>query len=282
MFALFLVIDLVSLLFINFSPIYSYLNTKSIFIIPVFSTLLVLLIIFAFVYRETVNSKIEDEFITIITHKFKTPLTGIRWSIDMLQKDMTLIEKGDLLMEMRKANERLMEIVDLLIGFSSFDRRLEYNYEETSLKEIVDFSYNKYATLIKNKDIKTSIEVASRIPLIYADKNKIQFVVDMLVDNAIKYTQRGGSINVKFDENKNFVVMTVKDNGIGMGFFDSQKIFSHFFRAKNARNIDAEGLGLGLFTAKKIVDHHKGKIWASSPGINKGTTFHVYLPVKRK
>ena len=71
------------------------------------------------------------------------------------------------------------------------------------------------------------------------------------------------------------------DNGIGFGFLDGRRIFKHFFRSKGAKTMDTEGLGLGLYTARMIVNHHHGKLWAESKGVNQGSTFCMQLPIRR-
>jgi len=281
LFALFLFLILGFLVAINFYKNNFYFAVLDDSVIPGISLLLILLIIFFFIYREVENNKTQNQFIAIVTHKFRTPLTGIRWTIDMLQKDLTLLEKKDLLMEMQKANERLMEIVDLLVGFAKFDKRLEYAFQAVSLREIVGLALDKHAVMIKNRNIQFTIDSDRDLPMVIIDKAKIQFVVDMLIDNAIKYTPKGGAINASFEMNDKAIILKVKDSGIGMGFWDSLKVFKHFFRAKNARVMDTEGLGLGLYTARKIVQHHHGKLWVKSPGVNKGSTFYLQLPIKR-
>ena len=194
---------------------------------------------------------------------------------------MTLIEKKDLLIEMQKANDRLMEIVDLLVGFAQFDKKLSYAYEATSLREIVDISFSKYAVKIKSRNIKIFINSDREIPMVVIDKAKIQFVVDMLVDNASKYTLVGGSITASFEMDDKSITLKITDTGIGIGFFDRKRIFKHFFRAPNARLMDTEGLGLGLYTARNIVIRHGGKMWVESKGLNTGSTFAMRLPIKR-
>jgi two-component system sensor histidine kinase CiaH len=281
LFIIFLTIALVFLTFANIFRNSPGLNSFEDMVMLVISIMLIVSIILSVIYREIENNKIQSEFITIVTHKFRTPLTGIRWTIDMLQKDLTLLEKKDLLTEMQKANERLMEIVDLLVGFAKFDKRLEYAFEAVSLGEIVSTSLNKYSAMIRSRNTKFSINSDTGLPLVIIDKAKIQFVVDMLIDNAIKYTPKEGSVTASFELTDKFVTLKIKDNGIGFGFWDGLNIFKHFFRAKNAKLVDTEGLGLGLYTAKKIVNNHKGKLWAESDGFNKGSTFCLQLPIKR-
>jgi signal transduction histidine kinase len=281
LFTLMLVLIMVFLVAINFFKDSQYLIGMDDSAAQIISIALFVLIIFLFVYRELENKKIQNDFIAVVAHKFRTPLTGIHWTIDMLQKDMTLLEKKDLLLEMQKANNRLMEIVDLLVDFAKFDKRLIYASEVVSLADVVATSFSKYSAAIKNKNIKFSVDSTKEVPEITADKSKIQFVIDMLIDNAVKYTPKDGSISVMFEANNKTVTVKITDSGIGMNFLDSKRIFGYFFRAKNAKLMDTEGLGLGLFTAQNIVERHQGKIWASSPGVNKGSTFFVRLPIKR-
>lgn len=281
LFILFIALILAMLVFVNFFKDSAHLNVLGTLVVPTISVSLMLLIILSFTFREYETNRIQNEFITIVTHKFRTPLTGIRWTIDMLQKDLTLLEKKDLLMEMQKANERLMEIVDLLVGFAKFDKNLGYAFEAVSLREIVSTSLSKYTAMAKNKNIQFSLESDKELPMLIIDKSKIQFVVDMLIDNALKYTPKEGSVLVGYALNDRSVVLKVKDTGIGMGFLDSKRVFKHFFRSHSAKLMDTEGLGLGLYTARKIVRHHHGRLWASSEGENKGSTFFLQLPIKR-
>jgi two-component system sensor histidine kinase VicK len=281
LFVLFLTLALAFLVALNFLRESFYLKMLDESVIPVISVALMIFIVLIFIFRERESNKIRNEFITIVTHKFRTPLTGIRWTIDMLQKDIALLEKKDLLMEMQKANDRLMEIVDLLVGFAKFDRKLDYAYEAVSLREIVDFSLNKYSAALRSKEIKLSLDSGRELPMVIIDKAKIQFVVDMLIDNAIKYTPKGGSVMASFETDENSITVKITDTGIGFGYFDGLRIFKHFFRSQDAKLMDTEGLGLGLYTARMIVDHHKGRLWAESKGKDKGSTFFLKLPIKR-
>lgn len=281
LFVIFLFLTLVFLTLINFLKGYLFLAPLGDAGVIAISGILIVFIIAIFIYREIENNQVLNQFITIVTHKFRTPLTGIRWTIDMLQKDLTLLEKKDLLMEMQKANERLMEIVDLLVSFAKFDRKLDYAFVAVSLREIVNISLTKYSVVAKSKNITFSIDSGKELPMVIIDKAKIQFVVDMLIDNAIKYTPKDGSVNFSFDMDKNSITLEVKDSGMGFGFFDGKRIFRHFYRSETAKIMDTNGLGLGLYTARKIVSQHKGRLWAESPGYNLGSTFYLRLPIKR-
>lgn len=281
LFIFFQILLLACLTAINLLKDTTCLSSLSRFVVPSISLLLVLLIIILFIYREYESRMNLKQFMTIIAHKVKTPLTGIRWTIDILQKSENSSANNDLLGEMQKANERLMEVMNLLIHFARFDKKVDYDLQACSLKEVAETSLSKNSGALNGKNIKVSVIGGDELPLVLVDKPKIQFAVDMIIDNAVKYTNKNGHIDISFVISKRAVTLRVHDDGIGMNYFDRAKVFKHFFRASNARMVDTEGLGLGLYTARKIVTHHNGKMWAESKGVNKGSTFCIELPVKK-
>ncbi|MFA5830192.1 MAG: HAMP domain-containing sensor histidine kinase [Candidatus Gracilibacteria bacterium] len=112
---------------------------------------------------------------------------------------------------------------------------------------------------------------------VLADANKIRFVFQNLIANAVKYSKLGGKIVIGCKKTAKDVVFYVKDNGIGISAANQKYIFQKFFRAKNAIGVDTNGTGLGLYIAKAIVEGHKGRIWLKSEE-NSGTTFYISLP----
>jgi two-component system sensor histidine kinase VicK len=235
---------------------------------------------FLFFWRKQIeNERSRQEFVSVITHKFRTPLTGVKWAIEMLRNNITEQQKQDILAHMENSNQRLMEIVDLMIGFAQFDKHLEYAYEATSLREIVDSSLQKYGDQIRAKNINFEINSASALPMVVTDKRKIQFVIDMLIDNAIKYTPSGGIITISISQENKSLIFSIHDTGIGISWMDRGHVFKRFYRSSNAKLAHTEGMGLGLYTAKAIVKKHHGRIWFDSKGVGKGTTFFVALKI---
>lgn len=275
---------LASIILLNFySPtVLEYFSFLPPYAILAFSLVISLFIIIFFWYRESENEKLKSEFITIITHKFRTPLTGIKWAVETLTKDSsTFQQKDDMLKEISRSTQRLMEIVDLMSNFVKFENKFEFAYEATSVREMINDSLQKYAEIIRNKKISFTINADPATPLIIIDKVKIQFVLDMLVDNAIKYTKEGGGVGILLKNNKDSISLVVEDNGIGVGFSEKRHIFTKFFRGKDAKIMDTEGMGVALYTAKKIIQRHRGRIWFESDGKDKGAAFFVEIPKSR-
>jgi signal transduction histidine kinase len=262
--------------------VYSVLPFIPEWIIPIISIIIVVSIIVMFWYREHKNELMKQEFITVITHKFRTPITGIKWAIQMLKNDVTYEVKDDLLKEMERASQRIMEIVDLVTGFAKFDSRLQYAFSYVSIRSLVDASLSKYSQWIRDKKMGFNIESSEFLPPLYLDKSKIQFVLDILMENAIKYSAVGGLISMRISENKSkhTLLFSIQDSGIGMSPEELRMVFRRFWRSEKARTVDTEGMGLGLHTAKNIMDHHDARIWAESKGTGQGTTFYLQFKVK--
>jgi len=229
--------------------------------------------------RARQNEKLKEEFITTVTHKFRTPMTGIKWAVEMLHNDVTFQKKEDLLKEIEKATERIREIVDLLTGFATLDAPGERQYELTSLHTLIEKTLERYAQPIREKKIAFNTNLSGAVPSLMLDKTKIQFVLDVLLENALQYTPPGGLVGIGLARNKQNIRLSVSDNGLGIKSSDLGFIFKRFWRSDAAKQLDTEGMGLGLYTARRIIERLGGRMWVESPGLNLGSTFFVELPI---
>jgi signal transduction histidine kinase len=184
------------------------------FIVPLVSVLIFGLIIYLFWRRESESEFLKQEFITVVTHKFRTPIAGMKWAIQSLSNDINFQQNRDLLASLEKATQRITEIVDSLIGFATFEQK--YAYEFLSLRTLADESLQKHAELIRNKKITFDIQTAKDQPWVLIDRTKIQFVIDILLENAIKYSPAGGLVTLQFNRVKNQIIFSISDKGIGV------------------------------------------------------------------
>lgn len=252
------------------------------YIVPVVSIAVVVFIVFLFISRDKELTDLKYEFLTIITHKFRTPLTSMRWLVDELQKEnIPSAEKKDLLKNAARTVDKLMEVVDSLAGAVRSDHRLEYSFSVVSLRKMLDVSLQKMSQHINEKDINFEISEADGVPYIRADEQKIQFVVDTVLENAVRYTPKGGTIYMALYVKDNKVVLAIQDTGVGLSRQGKRKIFEKFYRSKEARDMDPEGLGVALHLARVIMKKHDGRIRVESPGLGKGTTFYIELGIPK-
>ena len=276
---LFVFFVVVGLIFVSFYG--ENLMTRFAVSLPVaFSFFSLISFLFAYVYWRTLrdNENIKNEFITIVTHKFRTPLTSVKWTIEALKKNITFEEKQNSVNELTRASENLLEMVDLLVNFTKFDKGSEYAYKAVSFRDMVEKTLVKYSDFLKQKKVHFIMEPVSGLPLIVIDEAKIQFVIDVVFDNAIRYTPEGGTVHVRIADAKKFLVFSIEDSGIGIRSRDRSKVSKRFFRTEKARTMHTEGLGMGLYIAKKIIKRHKGTLSVASKGENKGTVISIEIP----
>lgn len=236
--------------------------------------------------REKMVEKLKTEFVSVAAHQLRTPLAAIRWSISLL-KDENLSEEDrkDLIEKCAQSNDRMINLVNDLLNVTRIEEgRYIYELELKDIIEIAKSSIGAAMEEAKKKKIDFSLILSKeKLPLVEVDEEKIGLAIQNLVENAVHYTQPGGIVlfKIEYNKDKNELLFTVKDTGVGIPKDQQKRIFTKFFRAENVMRMETEGSGLGLFITKNIIESHKGKIWFESEE-NKGTTFYFTLPVPAK
>lgn len=269
--------------------LFNYLDSWIIKFLPFYSTRATIIIssmltviVGVFVWRNLRKGDLlRYEFITTVTHKFRTPLTGIKWATENLAT-MELTDKArEQIDYIKNANAKLVELTDLLINTSNSEgESYRYNPVKDNLSSEVE---KVLASLIRQIETKQTNLVKNIEPNIYVmcDIARVRFVIQSFIENAIHYTKEGGIILVKIRKEKNEAIFSVQDRGIGIDKKELPFIFEKFYRTTEARTTDTEGMGIGLFISKEIIKHHKGKVWVESDGIDKGSTFYFSIPTIR-
>lgn len=232
-------------------------------------------------------NKTKSDFVSIVAHQLRSPLSSLRWSLELLGDEKTghLSEKQKEIFEIvNKSNKRMIDLVNDLLNVCRIEEgRLKINPQEISLEEIVESVVKELLPLAKEKKVNIVLEKEKNLPLVYADPERIRMVIQNLIDNAIKYSKKeGGKVKVSLLKENNQIKFTVKDNGIGIPAILQKRVFEKFFRAKNyPPQREISGTGLGLFIAKGIIKMSGGEInFQSKEG--KGSTFWFTLPIKSK
>lgn len=231
-----------------------------------------------FIWRKAREADLlKYQFLTIVTHKFRTPLTRIKWSLDEADTNVfTSPEIKGILENIRKADSELVELTNVLTTLSDSDAASHlYQFKEELLSDIVTTNAEPYRPLFQGKKINFTITTRSINTPVFIDREKISFVIQILLDNALMYTKAGGIVDISTDRVGNEAVFTVTDSGIGIPKVNRTFLFNKFYRAPNARAESTEGAGIGLFMAKLIIERNGGSIAVESDGEGKGTTFRV-------
>jgi signal transduction histidine kinase len=225
----------------------------------------------------------KSEFISIASHQLRTPLTVIKGYISMmLEKSFGELNSAELeaLKKVYDSNERLIKLVENLLNISRIESgRLQFMFEDMHLETVVDSVMEELETTAKKKKLRLYYKKPSKfLPLVKLDTEKIRQVIMNLIDNSIKYTNKG-SVTVALRQVKKNIEFSVSDSGMGISKTDLKSLFKKFSRGKDVSLVHTEGTGLGLYVAKQMVQSHHGKIWAESKGVGKGSKFVFTLPI---
>jgi len=242
----------------------------------------------------------KSEFINIASHQLRTPVTVIRGVVSLIMsgkmEKLPEEERSQFYESIWNKSNKLEEIIKDILSTASLTNKKylvsKENAEEVDLKNVISQVVADFQAESDRKGISISFQ---------KDKNKhylakgngadLKEVINNLVNNALKYTPslddykilkdrdaKKGKIEIALEKQESNILISIKDNGIGIPKEEMPKLFEKFYRASNAKKLYTDGSGLGLFIAKEMVEGHGGKIWAESE-LNKGTDFFVSLPV---
>jgi signal transduction histidine kinase len=231
--------------------------------------------------NEISNKK--TEFVSAVSHELRTPLTSIKGYAAILIAGKI----GELppavkerLVKINSHSDNLVNLINDLLDIARIESgRQEMKLAVYKIKTIVDNIADLLAPQISSRGVTLNLHLAPEIENIYADASHAERVFINLLNNAIKFTPRNGTITLSVAPvlDHGYVVFNVSDTGIGIPASELQKLFSEFFRADNEINQNVKGTGLGLVLAKNIIQAHHGKIWVQSQ-VQVGTTFYFTLP----
>ncbi|MBJ7357143.1 PAS domain-containing sensor histidine kinase [Nocardioides sp.] len=222
---------------------------------------------------------VKDDFVAMVSHEFRTPLTSIHGYVSLLLDEEDRLRPGDAhyLKVVARNTERLHRLVTDLLSSAQHDGRpMELERIPTNVCEIVRASVESARPAAEDKGLSLSVEMPTYLRIM-VDPQRFAQVIDNLVSNAVKYTPTGGSVSVTLTGHDDHVELAVADTGIGIDPNDRDRLFTRFFRTRDAEERSIQGIGLGLSITKKIVETHGGRIDVESS--DKGSTFRVWLPL---
>ena len=225
--------------------------------------------------------QMKTEFVSIASHQLRTPLTAIRWFLEMFVSEKNLSEdQRDILQNALHSSNRMISLVNDLLNVSRLESgKLKLTPKKFNLSQTVKTIHNEVTPLATEKNHDLEILIAENLPEVFADESLISQVVQNLISNAIKYTPEKGKIIVELKTDKEFVHFEVADNGFGIPKEDQKKLFGKFFRSKNVTDTQIDGSGLGLYIARSIIEKSGGEMDFHSVE-KKGSKFWFRIPTK--
>jgi two-component system phosphate regulon sensor histidine kinase PhoR len=224
--------------------------------------------------------EIRRDFVANVSHELRTPLSIFHGSLE------TLLEPGDLDEDetrhiyevMKRHSDRLNLLVNDLLSLARLESK-EANLQlaEIKLRDFLEDVTGDWAKRLVGKNLRLELEVPDNFPTLRADERRLEEVVHNLLDNAVKYSHQNGRIVIQAGAPDQEIVLSVRDEGVGIAANDLPRIFERFYRADRARSRELGGTGLGLSIVKHIAQLHGGRVEAESV-IGQGTTIRVILP----
>jgi signal transduction histidine kinase len=222
----------------------------------------------------------KDEFIGMVSHEIKTPLTVVTGAINTAMSEGIAPEEArSLLEDAAWAAETMADIVENLLELSRWQaNRLVLLPGPLDIGQVVSRLVERSSK--RSAAHRIVVDVPPDLPMVNADRTRIERVLDNLIDNAIKYSPNGGEVRVAARQESGNILLSVRDEGIGIASADSERLFQPFARLETVvPGSSIQGVGLGLVVCRRLVEAHGGRIWVESePG--KGSTFYFALPLK--
>ncbi len=229
--------------------------------------------------RDTEVSRVKSDFISTAAHQLRTPLTGIRWSLEALQISQLSEEQKALVKSANDKVRDLVAIVSTLLDISSIESgKYHYKFTSVDVVQLMTKIVADFQPIALEHKVSLTLDPTNELPRAHIDEERIKWVLNNLIENAIMYTPEGGTVRVITEAVSGRVLIRVRDTGIGISEQDRGNIFERFYRAPNAVAKQNAGNGLGLYIARTIAKDHGGDLDFAANDHGPGTTFALSLP----
>ncbi|MDD5396970.1 MAG: HAMP domain-containing sensor histidine kinase [Candidatus Moranbacteria bacterium] len=226
-------------------------------------------------------NKMKTEFVSIASHQLKTPISELKWQIELLLAKFSEGLSGrqtEIINEIAHSGEKMGRLVNDLLDVARIDQgQLALAKDKVDFCDLVDDAVEAQKVFAKTMNVELVSSRSVGKIMVLADKRRMGVVLDNLISNAIKYIDTKGKVEVFVENNDGFAQVCIRDNGVGIPKNEQDDVSKKFFRSNNSIKNKTDGTGLGLYIAKNIVEQSGGKLWFKSVE-NVGSEFYFSIP----
>lgn len=233
--------------------------------------------------KELELAKLKSEFVSTVSHEFRTPLTSIRYLAELLKRGRVNEDKRQIYYEtITDESGRLSRLIENILDFSKIEAGMkEYQFRETDIAELARDVASRFQEQVAPKGFVIESEISNQMPKILADSEVLSRALFNLLDNAFKYSGKSRKAFLRARSEGECVFLEVQDEGIGISREEQKNVFEKFYRSDNMDESSIKGSGIGLTLVAHIVKAHGGEVLLESE-MDKGTKVTMKLPLKRK
>jgi two-component system NtrC family sensor kinase len=222
--------------------------------------------------------RIKSEFVSVVSHDLRSPLTAILGYVELLSRAGPVTEmQAQFIQRVQRSVYNITSLIEDLLDLGRIEAGFDHTMQPYHLSTLIRDVVEGLRPTAEARDQVIRLELAPHLPPNRGNPLRLRQVVHNLIDNAIKYTPRGGDVTIEANQEKEQIVLRIRDSGIGIAAADQPYIFDKFYRSEAV--VDSHtGTGLGLSIVKSVVERHQGRIWVESQPGN-GATFTVVLPM---
>lgn len=227
------------------------------------------------------TSRLKTEFINITSHQLRSPLTASRWAAELMRESSSGLpdELKENLKIIEDSNERMNKLVYALLQVARIEANtVRQHKRDVDVVETIKTVIDEATIFAKASNISLDFNALKEQLAVNFDPDQLHFIVQEMVDNAIRYSNGKGNIQISLTKNGNQTHFEIKDSGVGIPKDEQKNIFQKFYRGSNTYTLSPSGTGLSLFIVKKIIEAGGGRIGFSSK-LNEGSTFWFNIPL---
>ncbi len=245
--------------------------------------------IFRDITHQVEVGRLKSEFVANVSHELRTPMTSIKGYVDIMLMGAAgkLSDQQTNFLEVIKSNtDRMITLVNDLLNISQMETgRIELDIAPLNVRPVLETAISRVRLMAEkeNRAMTLALDLPDALPLVLADSDRLEQIVQNLVDNAYHYTPAGGHIWVSAHPEGDFLQVDVRDDGIGIPPEEQEHVFERFYRGEDTLVIETAGTGLGLSIVQNLVEMHGGRIWVTSEGVpGAGSVFSFTIPLSRE